>query len=70
MEKNRKAIGREAGENDISSPDSTVRVLVIPTDEELVIAVDTFAILTGDYDIHTNFRYPFEEGDFVPSYIY
>ncbi len=69
QEKNRKAIGREAGENDISSPDSTVRVFVIPTDEELVIAVDTFAILTGEYDIHTNFRYPFEASDFVPSYL-
>lgn len=69
QEKNRKAIGREAGENDISSPDSTVRVFVIPTDEELVIAVDTFAILTGEYDVHTNFRYPFEASDFVPSYL-
>lgn len=69
QEKNRKAIGREAGENDISSPDSTVRVFVIPTDEELVIAVDTFAILMGEYDVHTNFRYPFEASDFVPSYL-
>lgn len=69
QEKNRKAIGREAGENDISSLNSTVRVFVIPTDEELVIAVDTFAILTGEYDVHTNFRYPFEASDFVPSYL-
>ncbi len=69
QEKNRKAIGREAGENDISSLNSTVRVFVIPTDEEVVIAVDTFAILTGEYDVHTNFRYPFEASDFVPSYL-
>ena len=69
QDRNRKAIGRQAGENEISKEDSRVKVLVIPTDEELVIAVDTFAILTGEYDIHTSFRYPFEEPDFVPSYL-
>jgi acetate kinase len=67
--RNKKAIGRQAGENIISSSDSKVKVLVIPTDEELVIAVDTFAILTGKYDVHTKFWYPFQEPDFVPSYI-
>jgi acetate kinase len=67
--KNRKAVGREAGENDISTPDSKVKVLVIPTDEELVIAVDTYAMLIGEYAIHTKFKYPFEETNFVPSYL-
>ena len=39
-EKNAKAI-RGAAEVDISTPDSKVRVLVIPTNEELMIAKDT-----------------------------
>jgi len=67
--KNKKAIGRSVGENDISTSDSKVKIFVIPTDEELVIAVDTFALLNGVYDIHTNFKYPFEEINFVPSYL-
>ncbi len=36
--------GREI---DISTPDSTIRVLVIPTDEEMVIARDTLAIVNA-----------------------
>jgi acetate kinase len=39
-ELNAKAI-RGAAEVDISAPDSKVRVLVIPTNEELMIAKDT-----------------------------
>lgn len=41
---NQKAIGKEA---DISAPDSRVRVLAVPTNEELVIALDTQAIVSG-----------------------
>ena len=39
-ELNQKAM-RGAAEVDISTPDSKVRVLVIPTNEELMIAKDT-----------------------------
>jgi acetate kinase len=46
-----------------------VKVLVIPTDEELVMAADTEAILDGRYDIPTRFTYAFEEPDFVPTYL-
>jgi acetate kinase len=35
------------GEEDVSLPQSTVRVLVIPTNEELVIATDTYRITMG-----------------------
>ncbi|HUI86027.1 MAG TPA: acetate kinase [Nitrososphaerales archaeon] len=42
--KNRAAIGREA---DISGSDSRVRVLVIPTDEEKMIALDTVEVARG-----------------------
>jgi acetate kinase len=52
------------GEFDISSDDSRTRIYVIPTDEELVITEDAFALMEGDYDIHTNFHYTFED----PSY--
>jgi len=34
---------------DISTPDSAVRILVIPTDEELMIARDTAALLHTDH---------------------
>ncbi len=35
------------GERDISAPDSKVKILVIPTNEELVIAMDTMRIVKG-----------------------
>ena len=67
-EANRKAVGR-SGESEISTTDSRVKVFVIPTDEELVMAVDAEAILDGRYDIPTKFKYTFEEPGFVPTYL-
>ena len=43
-EKNKGLRGRDA---DISAPDSKVKVLILPTNEELMIARDTFEIVTG-----------------------
>jgi acetate kinase len=43
-EKNRQAVGREL---DIASPDARTRVLVIPTNEELIIARDTLRLVEG-----------------------
>ncbi len=37
----------KGAEGDISTPDSTVKILVVPTDEELAIARDTRAIVAG-----------------------
>ena len=51
-------------ETEISSADSKVKVFVIPTDEELVMTEDTKALLDGNYDVHTNFKYSFQD----PSY--
>ena len=48
----------------ISTDDSKVKVFVIPTDEELVMTEDAFAIMNGTYDVHTNFTYSFQD----PSY--
>jgi len=42
-DKNRSVVGSEG---DISTPSSKVRVLVIPTNEELVIARDTERIVS------------------------
>ena len=42
-EKNRKNFGEE---EIISTPDSRVKVVVVPTDEELLIASDTLALVT------------------------
>lgn len=49
----------------ISADDSPVKIFVIPTDEELVMTEDAFALMNGTYDIHTNFHYTFED----PSYV-
>jgi acetate kinase len=67
-EKNNSALSRN-GEIEISTSDSRIKVFVIPTDEELVIAEDTIAILENRYDIHTNFRYSFESANFIPTYL-
>ncbi len=48
-------------ETEITAPDSKVKVFVIPTDEELVMTEDTKAILDGTYDVHTNFKYSFQD---------
>ena len=62
--KNELARSRNA-EFDISADDSAVKVLVIPTDEEMVFVEDTVAILEGRYAVHTEFKYSFQERDYV-----
>ncbi len=52
-------------ETEITGEGSKVKIFVIPTDEELVFVEDTVALLEGRYDIHTNFRYSFEEPDYL-----
>ncbi|MAG14000.1 MAG: propionate kinase [Spirochaetales bacterium] len=54
-------------ETELTGRNSLVRVLVIPTDEELVMTEDTFALTRGTYDIHTNFLYSFQEKDYHNS---
>ena len=56
--KNEISVSRNA-ETRISSDDSNVKIFVIPTDEELVMTEDAFALMNGTYDIHTNFKYSF-----------
>lgn len=54
-----------AAETVISADDSAVKIFVIPTDEELVMTEDTFALMQGTYDVHTNFTYSFQSKDYV-----
>jgi acetate kinase len=49
----------------ISADDSPVKVFVIPTDEELVMTEDAFALMKGTYDVHTNFAYTFQSPGYV-----
>jgi acetate kinase len=65
--KNAAAVGR-IGETDISTEDSTVRVFVIPTDEELVMVEDALAIIDGRFD-DDDFAYSFQDEDFIPTYL-
>ncbi|MBN2055748.1 acetate kinase [bacterium] len=48
-------------EMDITGPGSSARILIIPTDEELVFIEDVVALLENKYDIHTKFTYSFQE---------
>ena len=62
-EKNRNTMTRKK-ETLITTPDSPVKVFVIPTDEELVFTEDVVAILDGTYTDHMNFKYSFAEDSF------
>ncbi len=62
-EKN-KAARTRSKESVISSDDSRIKVLVIPTNEEIVFIEDVVAILEDRYDTHMNFKYSFESPDY------
>jgi acetate kinase len=62
--KNKLSTTRNA-ETRISADHSPIAIYVIPTDEELVMTEDTYAIMKGTYDIHTNFTYTFQSRDYV-----
>jgi len=64
LKKNKTSLSRN-GEFEISTDDSKVKILVIPTDEELVMTEDAFALMNGTYDVHTNFTYSFESREYV-----
>ncbi len=49
----------------IHADDSRTKIFVIPTDEELVMTEDAYALMKGTYDVHTNFRYSFQN----PAYV-
>jgi len=49
----------------ISAADSPIKIFVIPTDEELVMTEDAYALMKGTYDVHTNFTYSFQSPEYV-----
>ena len=63
-QKNRIANTRNT-ETLISKPESKIPVYIIPTDEELVITEDAYALMKGTYDVHTKFTYSFQSKDYV-----
>jgi len=63
-EKNQIATCRN-GEFDISTDDSPTKIFVIPTDEELVMTEDAYALIKGTYDVHMNFNYSFQNKEYV-----
>lgn len=60
-EKNKKALARlDAGECEISTDDSRIKVFMIPTNEEIVIVEDTLGIMNKTYDAnHLKMQYSF-----------
>ena len=66
ISKERNAISNTSNaETFIHADDSSVKVFVIPTDEELVMTEDAYALMKGTYDVHTNFTYSFQSKDYV-----
>ena len=49
----------------ISKPESKIPIYIIPTDEELVMTEDAYALMAGTYDVHTKFTYSFQSKDYV-----
>jgi acetate kinase len=49
----------------ISKAESKIPIYIIPTDEELVMTEDAYALMSGTYDIHTRFTYSFQKKDYV-----
>jgi acetate kinase len=64
VEKNKIATCRNA-ELEISTDDSPTKIFVIPTDEELVMTEDAYALMNGIYDVHMNFTYSFQHKEYV-----
>jgi acetate kinase len=62
--KNKISMTRNA-ETLISKPESKIPIYVIPTDEELVMTEDAFALMKGAYDTHTQFTYSVQSKDYV-----
>jgi acetate kinase len=52
-------------ETNIAADGAKIPIFIIPTDEELVMTEDAFALMKGTYDVHTNFKYTFQEKGYV-----
>ncbi|MDR1467660.1 MAG: acetate kinase [Spirochaetaceae bacterium] len=52
-------------ETNIAADGAKIPIFIIPTDEELVMTEDAFALMKGTYDVHTNFKYTFQDKSYV-----
>ncbi|MDR2259140.1 MAG: acetate kinase [Treponema sp.] len=52
-------------ESIISADTSKIPIYIIPTDEELVMTEDAYALMAGTYDVHTKFTYSFQKKEYV-----
>ncbi|MEK6558174.1 MAG: acetate/propionate family kinase, partial [Candidatus Margulisiibacteriota bacterium] len=50
-----------SGETLLSTPESAIKLLMIPTHEEVVLVEDVVALLEGYYQAHTQYVYQFEK---------
>lgn len=66
VDRNR-TIRSEQHEEEITADGALIRTFVIPTNEELVIAEDVAAILSGLFSNQLQYGYSFSRGDFVPK---
>ncbi len=65
IDEKKNAVSRSRNaETCISTDNSPVKVFVIPTDEELVMTEDAYALMNGTYDVHTSFTYSFQSPDY------
>jgi len=62
-----RAIRSKHEEVEITGEESLIRTFVIPTNEELVIAEDVAAVLSGVCSDHLHYDYSFANDDFIPS---
>jgi acetate kinase len=49
----------------ISKGGSRIPIYIIPTDEELVMTEDAYALMSGTYRVHTEFTYSFQSKGYV-----
>jgi acetate kinase len=65
IDQKKNAVSRSRNaETCISADNSKIKVFVIPTDEELVMTEDAYALTNGTYDVHTSFTYSFQSRDY------
>jgi acetate kinase len=65
IDEKKNAVSRSRNaETCISADNSKIKVFVIPTDEELVMTEDAYALTNGTYDVHTSFTYSFQSPDY------
>ncbi len=66
LDKRKNIVSRSRNcETVISADDSPVKIYVIPTDEELVMTEDTYSLMADTYDVHTKYKYSFQNPQYV-----